>query len=64
MRDVLDLMEPEKMEEHIKEVKTRLSNGAVPKRLLEEYLTKLELHEAFFIITQAQIRLREEKYKK
>ena len=57
-------MKEEKLRSHIEDAMARLANGATPKRLLEEYTTKLELQDAFFIVTQAQISLREKKYKK
>jgi hypothetical protein len=57
-------MNDDELQKHLEEAKQRLNNGALPKKLLEEYSTKLEMHEAFFIVTQAQIQLKEEKYKK
>ena len=44
------------LENHIQEAEKRLLGGAQPKKLLEEYATKMELRHAFFIVTQAQIR--------
>lgn len=44
------------LEPHIAEASKRISNGAQPKKLLEEYASKMELHHAFFVVTQAQIR--------
>jgi len=57
-------MKDDEIQKHLKEAKRRLNNGALPEKLLEEYVTKLETYEAFFIVTQAQIQLKEEKYKK
>ena len=51
----------EDFEDQIAEAVKRLSGGAQPKRLLEEYATRLELHHAFFIVTQAQILFKKDK---
>ena len=48
-------MKPD-LENHISEAVKRLNGGALPKKLLEEYASKMELHHAFFVVTQAQIR--------
>tara|TARA_A100001011_G_C14153039_1_gene774865 strand:+ start:449 stop:622 length:174 start_codon:yes stop_codon:yes gene_type:complete len=53
-------MNKESLQDHLEEVKKRIKNGALPENLLKEYVTKLELSEAFFIITQAQIQIKEE----
>ena len=51
----------ENFEDQIVEATKRLAAGALPKKLLEEYTSRLELHHAFFIVTQAQIRSRKNK---
>lgn len=48
-------------ESKISEAVKRLTAGATPKGLLEEYATRLDLHEAFFVVTQAQIRSKKNK---
>ena len=45
----------ENFENQIAEAKERLDKGALPKKLLEEYAARFDLHHAFFIVTQAQI---------
>ena len=47
----------------LEEAKKQIASGIELKKLLEVYSTKLDLHEAFFVITQAQISLRENKKK-
>jgi len=47
-------MKPD-LENHINEAAKRLSSGAQPKKLLEEYASKMDLHDAFYVVTQAQI---------
>lgn len=48
----------EDFEEQIVEATKRISAGAVPKKLLEEYAARIDLQHAFFIVMQAQIRSR------
>ena len=43
-------------EDYIEEARERLKKGANLNKLLEEYASKLELKDAFYILTQAQIR--------
>lgn len=45
----------EQFKEQIEEAVSRIRAGAIPKKLLEEYSSRYKLHEAFFIVTQAQI---------
>tara|TARA_Y100001970_G_scaffold251455_1_gene324300 strand:- start:21983 stop:22144 length:162 start_codon:yes stop_codon:yes gene_type:complete len=51
----------ENFKDQISEAAERLTAGASPKKLLEEYATRLDLHHAFFIVTQAQILSRKDK---
>ena len=43
-------------EEHIEKARERIKKGAPLKKLLEEYSSRFELKDAFYILTQAQIR--------
>lgn len=45
----------ENFQDQINEAAQRIKGGATPKKLLEEYATRYKIHEAFFIVTQAQI---------
>ena len=45
----------EDLQSQISEATQRLSSGASPKKLLEEYVTRFDLQQAFYIVTQAQI---------
>lgn len=48
-------------ENHIEEARERIKKGATLNKLLQEYSTKFELKDAFYILTQAQIREINEK---
>ena len=48
----------------ISEAVSRIQNGATPKKLLEEYSSRYKIHEAFFIVTQAQIIAKENNLSK
>lgn len=51
-------------ESQISEAVDRIKNGATPKKLLEEYSSLYQIHEAFFIVAQAQIIVKENNLSK